>query len=103
MVDSAVLVLLMRQAEDEGASAVTLRAVVEEASELGAGRALASIGLSDARAGGDIGELRQLLGAWRDAKRTARNEVIGWMVRVMLALFVLGLAVKLGLIALVRA
>lgn len=103
MADDAVLAQLMRQAEGEGASLVTMAAMIEEASALGAARAMARIGLADERAGGDIGELRQLLGAWRDAKRTARNEVIGWTVRVMLAVLVLGLAVKLGLVALVRA
>jgi hypothetical protein len=103
MLDNAVLTQLTQQAESEGASLVTLRAMIEEASQLGAGRAMASLGLSDPRAGDDIGELRELLGAWRDAKRTARNEVIGWTVRVVLAVLVLGLAVRLGLVALVRA
>src|SRR3546814_1283643 len=45
----------------------------------------------------DLGELRQLLQAWRDAKRTARAAVIGWLVRGCLAVLLLGLAVRLGL------
>lgn len=68
----------------------------------GAEAALARLGLADEAARADLGELRQLLSAWRDAKRTARNEVIGWMVRIVLAMLVLGIAVKLGLVALVR-
>jgi hypothetical protein len=71
--------------------------------EAGAERALAKLGLADEAARMDIGELRQLLSAWRDAKRTARNEVIGWLVRIGLAVLLLGLAMKLGLVALIRA
>ena len=48
-----------------------------------------------------MGELRELLSAWRDAKRSARKAVIGWVVRMGLALLLIGLAVKLGLPGLV--
>ena len=47
-------------------------------------------------------ELRQLLSAWRDAKAAAKNAVIGWLVRAALALVLLGIAVKTGLVSLVR-
>lgn len=97
-----MLAQLIEQAEGEGASFVTLRALAEEASETGARRAIERLGLADPAARGDIGELRQLLGAWRDAKRTARNEVIGWAIRILLAVLVMGLAVKTGLIGLMR-
>jgi len=79
-----------------------LRALIEEASELGARRALARLGLADEAARGDIGDLRQLLGAWRDAKTSARKAAVDWAVRALLALLVLGLAVKLGLPGLLR-
>ena len=92
----AMLAGLLAQAEGEGADLVTLRALVEEASELGAARALAGIGLSDCHAGKDIGELRQLLQAWRETRQSVRNAVIGWIIRMVLALVVIGLAVKLG-------
>jgi hypothetical protein len=82
--------------------AAVLRAVIEEASELGARRALARLGLSDEAARGDIVDLRQLLGAWRDAKTSAWKAAIDWAVRAMLALLVVGLAVKLGLPGLLR-
>lgn len=98
----AMLARLIEQAEGEGASLVTLRALAEEASGRGAERALARLGLSDRSARADLDELRELLGAWRDAKRTARDAVVGWIVRVGLALLLLGLAVKLGLVALVQ-
>lgn len=80
---------------------VTLRALVEEASEMGARRALARLGLADEAARDDVVELRQLLKAWRDAKKSARNAVIGWVVRVGLALVLIGIAVRTGLFALV--
>ena len=76
---------------------VTVRAVVEEASELGARRALARLGLADEAARDDVGELRELLKAWRDAKRSAMRSAIGWVVRGCLALVVVGVALKLGL------
>ena len=93
---------LVTQAEREGASRVTLRALAEEWSEAGAERALDRLGLSDPAARVDLGELRQLLGAWRDAKRTARNELVHWVVRVGLALLLMGLAVRFGLLAAIR-
>ena len=102
MADDAVLAQLMRQAEGEGASLVTMAAMIEEASALGAARAMARIGLADERAGGDIGELRQLLGAWRDAKKSVWAAVVDWAVRGMLALLVVGLAMKLGLPGLLK-
>lgn len=97
-----MLARLVAQAEAEGASLVTVRALAEEASEAGAERALERLGLSDASARGDIDALRQLLGAWRDAKKTAQNEIVGWAVRIVLALLVLGIAVRLGLVDMVR-
>ena len=76
--------------------AALLRAVVEEASELGARRALARLGLADAAAREDIGDLRQLLRAWRDAKSSAWKAAIDWLVRGALALLLVGIAVRLG-------
>lgn len=101
--NEAVLAEMMAQAEARGADMVTIRAIAEEASGIGADRALARLGLDDPGARADIGALRELLSAWRDAKRTARNEVVGWTVRIVLALVMLGLAVRLGLVALIRA
>ena len=66
-----LLARLIMQAEDHGSDVVTLRAVVEEASELGASRVLSRMGLEDETAPDDLAELRQLLKAWRDAKQSA--------------------------------
>ena len=94
--DTAVLAQLMAQAREGGADLATLRAVAEEAGELGAARAIARLGLHDAAAQGDMAELRELLNAWRDAKRSVWKAVAGWVVRLALALVLTGLAVKLG-------
>jgi len=94
---------LLAQAATQGGDLVTLRAVVEEASELGAQRMLARIGLGDETALQDMGELRELLQAWRDAKSSAQAAVIGWLVRGACALLLLlGLAVRLGATELLR-
>ncbi|MGH6743843.1 MULTISPECIES: DUF6127 family protein [unclassified Novosphingobium] len=87
---------LLAQATTEGSELVTLRAIVEEASEVGARRMLSRIGLDDATAPGDLSELRELLQAWRDAKASAQAAAIGWLVRGVLALLLLGLAVRFG-------
>ena len=66
-----MLARLIAQATHEGGDLVTLRAMVEEASEVGAECALHRLGLSDESAQEDIDELRELLQAWRDAKASA--------------------------------
>lgn len=102
--DGEMLARLVAQAEDRsiGTDMVMIRALIEEASELGAGRALERLGLSDRRAEGDVRELRELLSAWRDAKKAARGAVVGWAVRIGMALLLLGLAMKTGLLGLAR-
>ncbi|MBC2670514.1 DUF6127 family protein [Novosphingobium piscinae] len=91
-----MLARLVGQAGADGADLVTLRALVEEASELGAARALCRLGLDDAAARGDLSELRELLGAWRDAKRGAWRALLGWLLRAALALLLVGLAMRFG-------
>lgn len=96
MSDTMVLAQLIEQAEEETSDLATLRAIVEEAGELGATRALKRLGLADAGAAKDMAELRELLAAWRDAKRSAVKAVVGWLVRLVLALVLVGLAVRTG-------
>ena len=88
---------LIAQAALDGGDLVTLRAIVKEASEVGAGRALARLGLSDEAAQDDLDELRELLGAWRAAKASAWKAAIEWIVRGVFALLLIGIAVRLGL------
>ena len=101
--NAALLTLLVAQAEGQGADMATLRALIEEASEVGAERALAALGLKDEHARRDMDALRELLGAWRDAKKSAREAVVSWAVRIVLALLVAGIAVKVGLLELIRS
>ncbi len=93
----ALLTSLVEEACEEGADLVTLRAIVEEASETGAARALASCGLQDEAAGSDIRELRNLLEAWRDARRTAWRTFVRWCSTALILALMAGLAVKLKL------
>src|SRR4030095_12433543 len=95
---SDVLARLMAQSEAKGVDLITLRALVEEASQAGATRALGALGLDDPRARGDMDDWRELLSAWRDAKRSARQVVVNWAVRFVLAALLAGMAVKLGLL-----
>jgi hypothetical protein len=98
----SMLALLLAQAEGQGADLGTLRGLIEEASELGADRALGALGLRDANARRDMDELRELLQAWRDAKKSAWQAVASWAVRILLALLVLGMSVRLGLLDLLK-
>ncbi|UZK64942.1 DUF6127 family protein [Sphingomonas sp. M1-B02] len=96
MSETGVLAQLMRQAKEDGADLATLRAIAEEAGELGAERALARLGLADLGAAKDMAELRELLGSWRDAKKSAFKAAFAWVGRMGAALLLVGLAVKLG-------
>lgn len=97
-----MLTRLLAQAAGSGGDLVTLRAIVEEASEVGAGRALQRLGLADAGAEGDLSELRQLLAAWRDAKRSAWKAALAWTARGVFALLLVGMAYRLGVAELLK-
>ena len=101
LVNEALLASLMAQAEGRGHDLVSLRALVEEASQAGARRALGALGLDDAKARRDMDELRELLAAWRDAKRSLWKAVAGWFARLALAMALVGLAVRFKLTDLV--
>lgn len=96
MTRPAMLATLMKQANEDGAELVTLRAIVEETSELAADRILERLGLDDAQAENDLGELRELLQAWRDAKASAWKAFVEWAIRAALALLLIGIAFRLG-------
>jgi hypothetical protein len=101
--NASLLALLVGQAEGQGADMATLRALIEEASEIGAERALAALGLKDEHARRDMDALRELLRAWRDAKKSAGQAVVSWAVRIVLALLVAGIAVRMGLLEMIRS
>ena len=82
------MLLLRRQDFDE---------LLERAAERGAERVLAHLGLENGRAAQDIGELRALLEAWRDARRTAWQTAVKVLTTSLLAALVVGVALKLKL------
>lgn len=91
----------MAAALDEAA----LRALIEAAGEAGAEHALERLGLADESARDDVRELRELrelLGAWRDAKKSAWKAAIDWAVRGCLALLLVSIAFKAGFDGLLR-
>ena len=102
MIRDDMLARLVAQAAGAGCDLVTLRALVEEASEVGAARALARIGLSDDKAHEDLDELRELLGAWHAAKASAWKAAVEWTVRLVFALLLIGIAVRLNVPGLLK-
>ncbi|MEM1050975.1 MAG: DUF6127 family protein [Pseudomonadota bacterium] len=96
MTPSDTLASLMAQANQDGAEIVTLRAIVEETTEVATDRVLDRIGLADSSAESDLDELRELLQAWRDAKASAWKAFIEWAIRALLAVLLIGIAVRLG-------
>ncbi len=96
MIREDMLARLIAQANGTGTELVTLRAIVEESSELGASRVIARLGLGDDNAQDDIDELRELLSAWRDAKASAWKAAVEWVVRGVLAILLIGIAVRIG-------
>ncbi|MDO3530860.1 DUF6127 family protein [Ralstonia pseudosolanacearum] len=71
--------------------------LLNRAAERGAERVLAHLGLENGRAARDIGELRALLEAWRDARRTAWQTVIKVTTTGILAALLVSAAIKLKL------
>ena len=96
MKPSDTLASLMAQANQDGADIVTLRAILEETTEIATNRVLDRLGLADPGAENDLDELRELLQAWRDAKASAWKAFIEWAIRALLAALLIGIAVRLG-------
>ena len=71
--------------------------LLDRAAERGAERVLAHLGLENGRAARDIGELRSLLDAWRDARRTAWQTAVKVVTTGILAALLVGVAIKLKL------
>ena len=68
--------------------------LLDRAAERGAERALVHLGLEGPHAAQDIRELRDLLEAWRDARRTAWRTVIRVATTSLLVVALLGAAIK---------
>ena len=73
------------------------RMLLAHAAERGAERVLAHLGLENGHAARDIRELRDLLEAWRDARRTAWQTTVKVITTGILAALLVGAAIKLKL------
>ena len=71
--------------------------LLNNAAERGAQRALASLGLENGHAAADIRDLRGLIDAWRDARKTAWQTTIKVLTTGVLAALLVGVAIKLRL------
>ncbi len=76
--------------------------LLNRAAERGAERCLAHLGLENGHAAKDIRELRDLLEAWRDARRTAWQTIIKVITTGILAALLVGAAIKLKLMGSVQ-
>ncbi|HBP4929103.1 TPA: hypothetical protein L5626_002544 [Pseudomonas aeruginosa] len=83
------MVLLRKEDFDE---------LLAHAAERGAERVLSHLGLENGHAARDIRELRDLLEAWRDARRTAWQTTIKVITTGILAALLVGAAIKLKLL-----
>ena len=71
--------------------------LLNRAAERGAEKVLAHLGLENGHAASDIRELRNLLDAWRDTRKTAWQTIIKVITTGALAVLLMGVAVKLKL------
>ena len=72
--------------------------LLDRAAERGAERCLAHLGLENGGAARDIRDLRGLLEAWRDARKTAWQTTIKITTTGILAILLIGAAIKLKLL-----
>ena len=71
--------------------------LLTHAAERGAERVLVHLGLENGNAARDIRELRDLLDAWHDARRTAWRTIIKFITAGLLAVIMVGVSIKLKL------
>ncbi|WP_027349545.1 DUF6127 family protein [Halotalea alkalilenta] len=74
-----------------------LERLLQQAAERGARHALSNLGLENGHAARDIRELRDLLDAWRDARRTAWRTAVRVLTTGVLVALLIGAAIKLKL------
>jgi hypothetical protein len=77
--------------------AQTFNELLTQAAQRGAERALAQLGLENGSAARDIRDLRSLIDAWREARRTAWQTTIKVVTTAVLAMLLVGAAIKLKL------
>jgi type III secretory pathway component EscT len=67
-----------------------LESILERAAEKGAQKALHSLGLQDDDAPQDVAELRSLLEAWRDVRKTMLQTATGMLTAFLLGALAIG-------------
>lgn len=72
--------------------------LLDRAAERGAQRVLSHLGLESGHPAEDIRDLRNLLEAWRDARRTAWQTTVKVVTTGILAALLVGAAIKLKLL-----
>ena len=73
-----------------------LRALLADAAEEGAKRALERVGLHDQDAAKDVLELRGVLGAWRSLKSEAGKTIVATTTKWLFIVILAGIAYKTG-------
>jgi len=73
-----------------------LQIMLDKAAKRGAREALKDIGLLDEAAYSDMREIRSLLEAWRDTKRTVGQTVTRFLTMAILGLIAAGVYIKVG-------
>lgn len=86
---------ISRAVEGSGMDRDVLDAIVEQAAERGAKKALESVGLHDEDAGNDIRDLRVLLTNWRAAKSTMLQTFVKLSTAAVLGALALGSYLKI--------
>ena len=72
--------------------------LLELAGQRGAQRALAYLGLENGHAAADIRDLRGLIDAWREARRTAWHTTVKVLTTGVLTALLVGVAIKLKVV-----
>jgi len=72
--------------------------LLEIAGQRGAQRALAYLGLENGHAAADIRDLRGLIDAWREARRTAWHTTVKVLTTGVLAALLVGVGIKLKVV-----
>jgi hypothetical protein len=86
---------ISKAAQVSGMDRDVLDAIVEQAAERGAKKALESVGLHDEDAGSDIRDLRVLLKSWREAKSTMLQTFVKLSTAAILGALALGSYLKI--------
>jgi hypothetical protein len=81
------VILQLRQEE--------LDVLLDRAAERGAERVLARLGLENGHAARDIHDLRALIEAWRDVRRTAWRTVVKVATTALLGALMVGIGIKI--------